>query len=65
MGFGTSLLLLAIGAVLAFAVDASWELVDLDTVGWILMVAGAAVLLWTVIELGVRRGDRSAPVVEG
>ncbi len=42
MGIGVSLLLIAIGAILTWAVTATASGVDLDTVGVILMVVGAA-----------------------
>jgi len=45
MATGTSILLIALGAILAFAVDASVGGLDLDTVGVILMIAGALGLL--------------------
>jgi hypothetical protein len=47
MGIGVGVLLLAVGAILAFAVDPTVvEGVDLDTVGIILMaVGGLAILL--------------------
>lgn len=41
MGIGISVLLLAAGAVLTWAVDAEASGVDLSTVGVILMVVGA------------------------
>ena len=41
MGIGVSLFLIAVGAILTFAVDANANGVDLDTVGIILMVVGA------------------------
>lgn len=41
MGLGVSLFLIAVGAVLAFAVDATVKGLDLVTVGWILMIVGA------------------------
>ena len=50
MRLGTSIFLLALGAVLAFAVDVQLSSVDLDVVGWILMAAGA---LGIVVELAV------------
>ncbi len=40
MGITGSLVLLAIGAILAFAVDIDTEGIDLNTVGVILMVVG-------------------------
>ena len=42
MGIGVSLLLIAIGAILTWAVSADVSGVDLNTVGVILMVVGAA-----------------------
>lgn len=45
MGIGISIFLLAVGAVLAFAVDVDAEGVNLDTVGVILMVVGGVGLL--------------------
>jgi hypothetical protein len=41
MGIGVSLFLIAVGAVLAFAVHASVNGLDIVTVGWILMLVGA------------------------
>jgi hypothetical protein len=40
MGIGLSLFLVAVGAVLAFAVNATVSGLDLVTVGWILMIVG-------------------------
>lgn len=45
MATGTSILLIAVGAILAFAVDAEVGGLDLDAVGVILMIAGAIGLL--------------------
>lgn len=46
MGIGVGVLLLAVGAILAFAVDPTLvEGIDLDTVGVILMVVGALAIL--------------------
>ena len=49
MGIGVSVFLLAVGAILAFAVDVSADGVDLETVGVILMVAGAIGLLVSLV----------------
>lgn len=62
MGMGISIFLLAVGAILAFAVDATAEGVDLDTVGVILMIVGgvgllASMLFWSSWS-PYRRGDR-------
>ena len=40
MGFGTSLFLIAIGAILAFAVEIDVQGLDLSAVGVILMIVG-------------------------
>jgi hypothetical protein len=42
MGIGVSLILIAVGAILTWAVSADVSGVDLNTVGVILMVVGAA-----------------------
>ena len=42
MGIGVSLILVAVGAILTWAVTAEVSGVDLNTVGIILMVVGAA-----------------------
>ena len=41
MGIGGSIFLIALGAILAFAVEAELGFLNLTTVGWVLMVAGA------------------------
>lgn len=51
MGIGVSIFLIAAGAVLAFAVNAQAEGVNLNTIGVILMIVGgigllAAMLFW-------------------
>ena len=61
MGIGTSVFLLAVGAVLAFAVNADVSGIALSTVGVILMVAGAIGL---VIALIVRNRHTEERVVE-
>ncbi len=49
MGIGVSLLLVAVGAVLAFAVHATVSGIDVVTVGWILMIVGGIGALLSVI----------------
>ncbi|MET7749375.1 DUF6458 family protein [Micromonospora sp. NPDC005367] len=55
MGIGTSIFLIAVGAILTFALDASPGGFDLDVVGWILMAAGVLGLIMTTIIWGRRR----------
>ena len=52
MGIGISIFLLAVGAILAFAVEATTEGVDLDTVGVILMIVGGLGLLFSLLVFG-------------
>jgi hypothetical protein len=60
MTIGTSLFLLAVGAILKFAVDDSVSGVDLPTVGVILMICGVIGLLFSVLWLNVfNRGART------
>jgi hypothetical protein len=45
MGISASIVLIAIGAILAFAVDVAVSGINLYAVGWILMIVGAIGLL--------------------
>jgi len=58
MGIGVSVFLLALGAILAFAVHASVNGLDINTIGVILMVCGAIGLAMTMLVFG--RRDRVA-----
>jgi Domain of unknown function (DUF6458) len=40
VGLGVSILLIALGAILAFAVNTTVSGVDIQTIGWILLVVG-------------------------
>ena len=57
MGIGTSIFLLAVGAILAFAVTDAISGVDLTVVGYILMAAGAIGLLISMLVMN-RARDR-------
>ena len=62
MQIGGSLFLLAIGAILAFAVQDAIAGVDLVMVGYILMAVGALGLIFSLIVSGQRRDtDRPPP----
>jgi hypothetical protein len=59
MGIGVSLLLMAAGAILIWAVNASVHGVNLVTVGWILLIVGAVGALASLIFMSTashRRG---------
>lgn len=49
MGIGASIFLIAVGAILAFAVDVDTSGVDLDTIGVILMIVGVIGLLMSML----------------
>lgn len=55
MGIGGSIFLLALGAILAFAVNAHISGIDINIVGWVLMVAGLIGLIITVWYWNSRR----------
>ena len=63
MGIGVSVFLLAVGAILAFAVHASVSGLDISVIGVILMVAGAIGLAMTMLVFG-RRDRVGGTVVE-
>jgi len=49
MGIGVSIFLIAVGAILAFAVSAEVSGVDVQTVGWIVLVVGLLGLVLSMI----------------
>ena len=56
MGIGVSVFLLAAGAILSFAIETdSTEGLNINTVGIILMIAGAIGLVWALLMTS-RRG---------
>ncbi|MFW5415803.1 hypothetical protein J0910_04165 [Nocardiopsis sp. CNT-189] len=64
MGIGLGIFLIVIGAVLAFGITADVAGLDLNAIGMILMAAGAAVVVITVILMITRR-DRPRPGIRG
>jgi hypothetical protein len=59
MGIGTSIFLIAVGAILYFAVNADVSGLEISTVGLILMICGA---LGLVISLFLLSSARRGPV---
>ena len=55
MSLGLGIVLFAIGAILAFALNLTVDWIDLQMVGYILMIAGAIVIILGVILLARRR----------
>ena len=67
MGIGVSIFLLAVGAILTFALNASVSGIDLDTVGVILMIVGIIGLVTSMMFWnswgGFHRADTTDRVV--
>lgn len=55
MGIGASIFLLVAGAILTFALDLNVSGVDMDVVGWILMIGGVVGLIFTTMIWGPRQ----------
>jgi hypothetical protein len=62
MGIGIGLILVAVGAVLTFAVHASVNGVDIQTIGVILMIVGAVGVVLDLVMFAPRR--RSTQTIE-
>jgi Domain of unknown function (DUF6458) len=63
MGIGTSLFLIAVGAILYFAVTADVSGIEISTVGIILMVIGGLGLLISLFMLSSARRDARTTTV--
>lgn len=59
MGLGTGVFLIAVGALLAFAVDYQLGWLDLNVAGWVLMLVGVLAVLLTLLLWGRRRSAGS------
>jgi membrane protein implicated in regulation of membrane protease activity len=62
MGYGLGVFLLALGLILALAVQDSIDAVDLTTAGWILALAGLLVIALTAFQ--ANRSRRSTSVTQ-
>jgi hypothetical protein len=69
MGIGGSIFLLALGAILAFAINAHISGIDINIVGWVLMAAGLVGLIITIWYWSSRRrtmvSSTQRPVMRG
>ena len=62
MGIGTSIFLIAVGAILRYAVKDSFDAIDLQVVGLILMIVGVIGLLISLLYMAIwSRGRSTAP----
>jgi len=64
MGIGVSIFLIALGAILAFAVSFDVSGLDINVVGYILMIAGLIGLIMTAFIWGPRTRGRGDVVEE-
>ena len=64
MGIGASVFLIALGAILAFAVEYDISGLDINVVGFILMIAGVVGLIMTLLVFGRRDRVAAGGVVE-
>jgi hypothetical protein len=64
MGIGVSIFLIAVGAILAFAVETSVSGLDIAVVGYILMIVGVIGLIMTAFIWGPRNRGRGDVVEE-
>lgn len=64
MGIGGGIFLIAVGAILTFALRVHPWWIDVDVVGWVLMLAGAAVWLVTLWYWQDRRRRVIRSIVE-
>jgi hypothetical protein len=59
MGYGLGIFLLAVGLILALAVQDAVSGVDLTLVGWILALAGVLVIVLTAVTFNRGRSTRT------
>ena len=64
MGLGTGIFLLVVGGVLAFAVQDSFDAVNLTIVGYICLAAGALAIILSLVVNNQRRSTTHSEVIE-
>ena len=64
MTFGSSLVLIAVGAILRYAVTATVSGIDLQVVGLVLMIVGVVGLVLSLLWFGAWAGRRREVPVE-
>ena len=65
VGIGTSIFLIAIGAILYFAVNASISGLEISTVGLILMIVGILGLIISIYFMSIASRRRGVPPADG
>jgi hypothetical protein len=64
MGIGGGIFLIAIGAIVTFAIHANVSWIDLRVVGWIMILSGATILTFTIWFWQDRRRRRRMTLTE-
>jgi ABC-type transport system involved in cytochrome bd biosynthesis fused ATPase/permease subunit len=64
MGIGVSIFLIAVGALLVFAVEYQLGWLDVTAAGWVLMVVGVVGLLLTMLFWSRRRAAANRVISE-
>lgn len=64
MGYGLGIFLLALGLILALAVQDSLDAIDLTMVGWILALAGLLVVVLTAVQANRARTHRTVATTQ-
>lgn len=64
MGIGVSIFLIAVGALLVFAVDYQLGWLDVTAAGWVLIVVGALGLLLALLFWSRRRAAANRVITE-
>lgn len=64
MGIGTSIFLIALGAILKYAVNAEVSGLEIGTIGVILMIVGVIGLLVSLLYATMWRDRRADPVAD-
>lgn len=64
MGIGSGIFLIVVGAILAFAVRDSWDVVDLTVVGYICIGAGVLALILALVMQRQRTNTSHREVIE-
>ena len=64
MALGSGIFLIVVGAILAFAVRDSWDVVDLSTVGYICLAAGVLAIIISLVVNGQNRKTTHTEVID-
>jgi hypothetical protein len=64
MGIGVGIFLIALGAIVAFGLNFQPAGINLDVIGWVLMLSGVLGIVLTMVYWRPRRAARNESVVE-